>query len=78
MAKIADLMKKLTFDTKAFHDHIQGQLESLEKLKGVGETLKEITGNDDEMQPVIKQVIDAISGIEDVARAIENIKLPDL
>jgi len=72
------ILDRIAEDTKVFKARIHEQIGLLEKLKTMGEDLKEMTGEDDPLIGSIDQTIDAISGIEEVAKSLENLKLPEV
>lgn len=71
--KIFDRLRQNTTDFKAT---LKEQLATLEKLKGVGETLKEMTDEADPFTDVIQDTMDAVSGMEKIVAKLDSLQPP--
>lgn len=71
--KILDNINTLTVDFKA---KMKDQLGVLGKLKDMGDTLKELTDDDDPIQESIIGTIKAIEGIAEITKSMENLTIP--
>lgn len=69
-------LDRLTQNTKGFREGLVEQRNALEKLKGVGDILAELTDETDPISEVITTALESVDSMAAVLEKLEKLKLP--